>query len=71
MGGEKIFFFFIAVALAYGVGCLGRKRKIGFGWAFVFALINVILGLIIVLCSKKKTDDIDFVDMKKEKEDDK
>ena len=53
-------FLVISIPLAYGVGCLGRKRKIGFGWAFVFALINVFLGLIIVLCSKKK--DVDFVD---------
>ena len=43
---------------------MGRNRKIGFGWAFFFALINVILGLIIVLCSKKK--DVSFVDMNKE-----
>ena len=36
--GDDIFFmlFFICVVvvLAYGIGCLGRKRKIGFGWAF-------------------------------------
>ena len=63
---ETVFFLIISIALAYGVGCLGRKRKIGFGWAFVFALINVFLGLIIVLCSKKK--DVDFVDIQKEEE---
>lgn len=62
-GGEAIFIFLIAVALAYGVGCLGKSRKIGFGWAFVFALVNVLLGLIIVLCSKKK--DTVFFDMDK------
>lgn len=61
MGGILLI---IAVGLAYGVGCLGRNRKIGFGWAFAFALINVILGLIIVLCSKKK--DVEFVEMNKE-----
>lgn len=66
MNGEKIFFFMIAVALAYGVGCLGRTRKIGFGWAFFISLINVILGLIVVLCSPKKNKDIDFVDIKKD-----
>ena len=64
MEGERIVFLLIAIALAYGVGCLGRNRKIGFGWAFAFALINVLLGLIIVLCSKKKTDDVEFVDVK-------
>lgn len=65
MNGESIFFFVIAVALAYGVGCLGRTRKIGFGWAFFLSLINVILGLIVVLCSKRNSNDIDFVDIKK------
>ena len=64
---EKLYFFFvIAVVLAYGVGCLGKNRKIGFGWAFFLSLINVILGLIVVLCSKKKSNDIDFIDIKKE-----
>lgn len=52
---ERFFFFVIAVALAFGVGCLGRNRKIGFGWAFGISLINVVIGLIVVLCSKKKT----------------
>lgn len=66
MNGEAIFFFVIAVVLAYGVGCLGKNRKIGFGWAFFLSLINVILGLIVVLCSKKKSNDIDFIDIKKE-----
>ena len=49
------FFFVIAAVLAFGVGCLGRNRKIGFGWAFGISLINVVIGLIVVLCSKKKT----------------
>ena len=61
---ENLFFFVIGIALAYGVGCLGRKRKIGFGWAFAFSIIDLFLGLIITLCSKKK--DIDFVDINKE-----
>lgn len=63
-----MFFFIIAVALAYGVGCMGRKRKIGFGWAFFLSLINIFLGLIVVLCSKKKDKDILFVDIKEKKE---
>lgn len=52
---DRLFFIVITVALAYGVGCLGRNRKIGFGWAFGISLINVIIGLIVVLCSEKKT----------------
>ena len=51
---EKVIFVVIAVSLAYGVGCLGRNRKIGFGWAFFLSLVNILLGLIVVLCSKKK-----------------
>lgn len=50
---ETIFFLVIAVSLAYGVGCLGRSRKIGFGMAFIISLFNVIIGLIAVLCSQK------------------
>lgn len=50
---ETILLLVIAVGLAYGVGCMGRSRKIGFGLAFVISLFNVIVGLIAVLCSKK------------------
>jgi len=50
---EAIILLVIAVSLAFGVGCLGRTRKIGFGLAFVLSLFNVIIGLIAVLCSKK------------------
>ena len=64
MNGESVFFLLIAVALAYGVGCMGRKRKIGFGLAFILALLNVLIGLIAVLCSKKK-DDVEFIDIPK------
>ena len=61
---ERLVLIIVAVVLAYGVGCLGRNRRIGFGWAFVISLFNVLLGLIVVLCSKKK-DAVDFVDMAK------
>lgn len=50
---EKIILLVIAVSIAYGVGCLGRTRKIGFGLAFAISLLNVVIGLIAVLCSKK------------------
>ncbi len=65
---ETFFFFVIGILLAYGVGCLGRKRKIGFGWAFFLSVINLLLGLIVTLCSKKLENDVEFVDMKKEDE---
>ncbi len=50
---ESLFFFIIAIALAYAVGCWGSTRKIGFGWAFGLSLINLFIGIIAVLCSKK------------------
>ena len=53
MEAERLFFIVIALALAYGVGCLGRTRKIGFWPAFLLSILNVIIGLIVVLCSKK------------------
>ena len=61
---ESIILLVIAVGLAFGVGCLGRTRKIGFGLAFVISLFNVIIGLIAVLCSKK----IENVEPKEEEE---
>ena len=64
---ESLVLIIIAVALAYGVGCLGRNRRIGFGWAFAISLLNVILGLIVVRCSKKK-DSVDFIEADKNKE---
>lgn len=51
---ESLFFFVIAVALAYAVGCWGSTRKIGFGWAFGLSLISLFIGIIAVACSKKK-----------------
>lgn len=53
---EKVVLLIIAVGLAYGVGCLGRSRKIGFGPAFVISLFNVFIGLVAVLCSKKNNE---------------
>ncbi len=61
---ETIFLLVIAVGLAFGVGCLGRTRKIGFGLAFVVSLFNVFIGLVAVLCSKK----IENVEPKKEED---
>ena len=64
---ERAFFLIIAVSLAYGVGCMGRKRRIGFGWAFGLSLLNIFIGLIAVLISKKlPQDEIGKVDRKDE-----
>lgn len=53
MEADRIFFLIIAISLAFAVGCWGRTRKIGFGWAFVLSLFNLIIGIIAVACSKK------------------
>lgn len=50
---ERFVLFIIALSLAVGVGYMGSKRKIGFGLAFVIALINVLIGLIAVFCSQR------------------
>ena len=62
---ERAFFFIILVSLAYGVGCMGRNRKIGFGWAFGLSLLNLFVGLVAVLLSKKiPRDEINKVERK-------
>lgn len=62
---DSAFLLILAVSIAYGVGCLGRNRRIGFGWAFILSLLNVFVGLIAVFLSKKiNRDGID----KEEKE---
>lgn len=64
---ERAFFLIIAVSLAYGVGCMGRNRKNGFGWAFGLSLLNVFIGLIAVLLSKKiPQDEINKVERKED-----
>lgn len=66
---ERAFFLIIAVSLAYGVGCMGRNRKIGFGWAFGLSLLNLFVGLVAVLLSKKiPRDEINKVERKEEHE---
>ena len=46
--------FVIWVCLAFIVGYFGKSKKIGFGWAFVYALLlSPIVGFVIVLFSSK------------------
>lgn len=47
---------------------MGRKRKIGFGWAFALSLLNVFIGLVAVLISKKiPQDEINKVEINEDK----
>ena len=61
---EKLFLLVIAVGLAYAVGCWGRTRKIGFGWAFGLSLVNLLIGIIAVACSKKNEEKLTAGDKK-------
>ena len=56
---SKVFILLLMAIISFG-----SKRKIGFGWAFAFSFfLSPIIGLIIVLCSKKK--DVEFIDIDK------
>ncbi|MEI6049420.1 MAG: hypothetical protein WCS03_11020 [Bacteroidota bacterium] len=45
------------LVFSYWIGVLGRKRRIGFGLAFLLSLfLSPIIGLIIVLFSKEKIE---------------
>ncbi len=61
---EVVFFLCIRIGLAYCVGLMGKKRQIGFGWAFALSFFWLMAGVIFVLCSKKK--DVNFVNIEKE-----
>ena len=50
---EGMVLLLIALSLAFAVGCWGKTRKIGFGLAFGLSLINILIGIIAVACSKK------------------
>jgi len=54
----------VAVIISALVALIGKDRKIGYGWSFVLCLfLSPIIGLIIILFSKKK--DVEFVDANK------
>ncbi len=58
---EKVLILVVVSAL---VALIGKDRKIGYGWSFVLCLfLSPIIGLIIILFSKKK--DVEFVDADK------
>lgn len=57
--------FVLQIIVSLLVALLGRNRKIGFGWSFVLCLfLSPLLGIIIILCSKKKNT-IEFIDANK------
>lgn len=54
---ERGFLLLIAVSIAFLVGLWGSQRKIGFWWAFSISLVNAVIGIIVVACSKKLTNE--------------
>jgi Na+/melibiose symporter-like transporter len=61
----QIIFVIILAAL---VALLGKDRKIGYGWSFVLCVfLSPIIGLIIILFSKKNTD-VEFIEVSQDQE---
>lgn len=54
--------FVALIILSALVALLAKNRKIGYGWGFVLCLfLSPVIGLIIILCSKKK--EVEFVEV--------
>ena len=57
----------VLVIISALVALIGLNRNIGYGWSFVLCLfLSPIIGLIIILFSKKK--DVEFIDIEKDKQ---
>ena len=57
----------VLVIISALIALIGRNRNIGYGWSFVLCLfLTPIIGLIIILFSKKK--DVEFIDIEKDKQ---
>lgn len=56
----EIFIFWIGISLLVGV--VGKDRNIGFGFAFLWAiLLSPIIGLVIALLSDKKKQEDEYI----------
>ncbi|MCQ2296312.1 MAG: hypothetical protein MJZ45_02800 [Bacteroidales bacterium] len=61
----EVFGFILGRTLISFLFCkIGEKREIGKTWGFVLVFLLGIIGMIIVLCSRKK--DIEFINETKE-----
>ena len=62
---EQVVPILFGIIISALIALLGKNREIGYGWSFaLFLFLTPIIGLIIILFSKKK--DIEFVDIGKE-----
>lgn len=56
--------FIFAIIISALVALLGKDRNIGYAWGFVLCIfLSPIIGLIIILCSKKK--EVEFIEVSK------
>ncbi len=63
---ETVLLLLFHVITSALVALLGRNRKIGYAWSFVFCLVlSVFIGVIIILFSKMN-DEVDFVEVSKD-----
>jgi hypothetical protein len=57
----------ISILFSCIIPLLGINRRIGYGWGLFFCLfLSPVIGLIIILCSKKKSPE--FIDINKKEE---
>lgn len=55
------------IVLCLVVALLGKDRKIGYGWSLFFCVfLSPLVGLVIILCSKKIKQNTEFEDMNRE-----
>lgn len=63
---EQGFFLLVNIGISALVALLGSNRNIGYGWSFLLCLVlSPIIGVFIILMSKKKKD-VEFIDIPKE-----
>jgi len=59
---ENLFYLILWLIIAAIFALIGKNREIGYGWSLVLCMFLGIIGIVIVLCSKKK--DVEFVEIK-------
>jgi hypothetical protein len=58
---EDVIILLFNVLICALIALIGRSRNIGYGWGLFFCLIlSPLIGLIIILCSKKKK--VEFIE---------
>lgn len=56
------------IVLCLVVALLGKDCKIGYGWSLFFCVfLSPLIGLVIILCSKKIKQNTEFEDMNRDR----